>query len=260
MLTFRQRRFTPGAGSKGGSREPLGRPQTKTYTMKKVTLLLCLFASSLGLRGAEAAPSYSVTVDFPYASKYVFRGVQYAKESIQPSVELASGNFYAPIWTNQPITDNLDNEFDFYAGYGLPLSDTVKLDFGATLYYYPEADTSVYDSNTFEGYIGLTGSVSGFSPGVYAYYDTTLKAFTLQGSVGYSVPMATAGTSLDFSATLGNVSPDSGSDYAYWGLGVNLPYKLSEKATAAIGVQYASTNADGSDDYVWFTAGVTVGF
>jgi hypothetical protein len=41
---------------------------------------------------------------------------------------------------------------------------------------------------------------------------------------------------------------------------VNLPFKLSEKATAAFGVQYASTNIDSSDDYLWFTAGVTVGF
>lgn len=228
--------------------------------MKKATLLLCLFASVLGLRGAEAAPSYSVTVDFPYASKYVFRGVQYAKQSIQPSVELTSGNFYAGVWSNQPITDNLDNEFDFYAGYSLPLSDIVKLDFGGTLYYYPEADTSVYDSNTFEGYIGLTGTVSGFTPGLYAYYDTVLKAFTLQGSVGYSVPMESAGTSLDFSATLGNVSPDTGDDYTYWGLGVNLPFKLSEKATAGVGVQYASASLDDSDDHLWFTAGVTVGF
>jgi hypothetical protein len=72
--------------------------------------------------------------------------------------------------------------------------------------------------------------------------------------------MESAGTSLDFSATLGNVSPDAGDDYTYWGLGVNLPFKLSEKATAAFGVQYASTNIDSSDDYLWFTAGVTVGF
>ena len=228
--------------------------------MKKATLLLCLVASALGLRGAEAAPSYSVTVDFPYASKYVFRGVQYAKESFQPSVELTSGNFYAGLWTNQPITDNLDNEIDFYAGYNFPLSDVLKLDVGATLYYYPEADTSVYDSNTFEGYVGLTGTVSGFTPGVYAYYDTTLKAFTLQGSVGYSVPMAAAGTSLDFTATLGNVSPDSGSDYSYWGLGVNVPYKITEKASAAVGLQYASASLKGTDDHLWFTAGVTVGF
>jgi uncharacterized protein (TIGR02001 family) len=230
--------------------------------MKKATLLLCLFASALGLRGAEAAPSYSVTVDFPYASKYVFRGVQYAKESLQPSVELASGNFYAGVWTNQPITDNLDNEIDFYAGYGLPLSDTVKLDFGATVYYYPEADTSVYDSNTFEGYIGLTGSVSGYSPGVYAYYDTSAEGLYAAG-VGrlQRPPMASAGTSLDFSATLGNVCAGFGVRRPLLGLGGEPPYKLSRKTPppqSASNMPPPMRRARMS--YVWFTAGVTVGF
>lgn len=229
--------------------------------MKKTALIFALLTAGLGLHAQESKLSYSVTVDFPYASKYVFRGVEYAKDSIQPSIELATGNFYVGVWTNQPVTNNSDNEYDFYAGYGIPLNDTWKLDAGATLYYYPEADTSSFEEKTFEGYVGLTGTVSGFTPGIYAYYDFDLKAFTLQGSVGYSIPLETAGSSLDFSVTLGNVSPDVGDDYMYYGIGVNLPYKLTEKATVAIGAQYASNDLDGVDgDHLWFTAGLTVGF
>ncbi|MBL9190793.1 MAG: hypothetical protein JNJ82_00465 [Opitutaceae bacterium] len=229
--------------------------------MKKTALILALLATGLGLNAQESKLSYSVTVDFPYASKYVFRGIEYAKDSIQPSIEVASGNFYAGVWTNQPVTNNSDNEFDFYAGYGIPLNDKWKLDVGATLYYYPEADTSSFDEQTFEGFIGLTGTVSGFTPGIYAYYDFDLKAFTVQGSVGYSISLESAGTSLDFTVTLGNVSPDVGDDYIYYGIGVNLPYKLTEKATFAVGAQYASNDLDGADDnHLWFTAGLTVGF
>jgi len=229
--------------------------------MKKTALILAFLAGSLGLNAQESKLSYSVTVDFPYASKYVFRGIEYAKDSIQPSIEIATGNFYAGVWSNQPVTNNSDNEFDFYAGYGIPMNDTWKLDVGATLYYYPEADTSSFEEKTFEGYVGLTGTVAGFTPGIYAYYDFDLKAFTLQGSVGYSIPLETAGTSLDFSVTLGNVSPDVGDDYMYYGVGVNLPYKLTERATFAIGAQYASNDLDGADDnHLWFTAGLTVGF
>ena len=55
-------------------------------------------------------------MDFPYASKYVFRGVQYAEDSFQPSVKLTSGSFYLGLWTNQPITSNIDNEIDVYGG------------------------------------------------------------------------------------------------------------------------------------------------
>jgi len=229
--------------------------------MNKTALILAFLAGGLGLNAQESKLSYSVTVDFPYASKYVFRGIEYAKDSIQPSIEIATGNFYAGVWTNQPVTNNSDNEFDFYAGYGIPMNDTWKLDVGATLYYYPEADTSSFEEKTFEGYVGLTGTVAGFTPGIYAYYDFDLKAMTLQGSVGYSIPLETAGSSLDFSVTLGNVSPDVGDDYMYYGIGVNLPYKLTEKATFAVGAQYASNDLDGADgDHLWFTAGLTVGF
>jgi len=229
--------------------------------MKKTALILAFLAGGLGLNAQESKLSYSVTVDFPYASKYVFRGIEYAKDSIQPSIEIATGNFYAGVWSNQPVTNNTDNEFDFYAGYGIPMNDTWKLDVGATLYYYPEADTTSFIEKSFEGYVGLTGTVSGFTPGIYAYYDFDLKAFTLQGSVGYSIPLETAGSSLDFSVTLGNVSPDVGDDYMYYGIGVNLPYKLTEKATFAVGAQYASNDLDGADgDHLWFTAGLTVGF
>jgi uncharacterized protein (TIGR02001 family) len=94
--------------------------------MKKTALILALLATRLGLNAQESKLSYSVTVDFPYASKYVFRGIEYAKDSIQPSIEVASGNFYAGVWTNQPVTNNSDNEFDFYAGYGIPLNDKWK--------------------------------------------------------------------------------------------------------------------------------------
>ena len=136
--------------------------------MKKLILILAAAAAGLSLRAEEAAASsYSVTVDFPYASKYVFRGVQYAKQSLQPSVEVATGNFTIGIWTNQPITDNTDNELDFYAGFGIPLNDAWKVDAGVCLYYYPELDTGGgADSTTWEPYFGLVGSVGGLSPGV----------------------------------------------------------------------------------------------
>jgi len=236
--------------------------------MKKTALIFALLAAGFTAHAQtpvqESKLSYSVTVDFPYASKYVFRGIENAKDSIQPSIEVASGNFYAGVWTNwtnQPITNNSDNEIDFYAGYGIPLNDVWKLDVGATFYYYPEADKSSLDEHTFEGYVGLTGTIQGFTPGIYAYYDFDLKAFTVQGSVGYSVPLESSGTSLDFTATLGNVSPDVGDDYLYYGIGVNMPFKLTDKATFAVGVQYASNDLDGADgDHLWFTTGLTVGF
>jgi uncharacterized protein (TIGR02001 family) len=227
--------------------------------MKKIALTIAALAACVSLQAQAPTSSYSITVDFPYTSKYVFRGVELAKESFQPSIEVASGNWYAGLWTNQPITKGIENEIDFYAGYGIPLSDTWSLDTGATLYYYPEANKNVADEHTTEFFAGLTGTLGGFSPSFYTYYDIDLKAWTFQTAVGYSVALSDQ-ASLDFSASLGRVDTDGGSDYTYYGAGVTLPYKLSDSATLNLGVQYAATNESGSDDYFWFTAGVTIGF
>jgi uncharacterized protein (TIGR02001 family) len=232
--------------------------------MKKSALIIAALIGGASLSAqdaATAAPAYSVTVDFPYASKYVFRGVQYAEGSIQPSVKLTSGSFYAGIWTNQPITSNIDNEVDFFAGYGFKLSDSWSLDAGVTAYYYPELDdSSGLDNTTYEGYVGLNGAFGSFTTGVYAYNDFTLESFTLQGTVGYSIPMSDK-AAFNLLATIGNVSPDAGDSYTYYGLGATVPYKLTDAATLTGGLQYATHDIDGlEDEHIWFTVGLTVTF
>ena len=157
--------------------------------MKKITLILAALIAGASLPAqtpaAAAASPYTVTVDFPYASKYVFRGAQFAEGSFQPSIKIVAGDAYSVIWTNQPVTSNTDNEIDLYAGYGWKLGDKWSLDAGATLYYYPELDESLgLDNNTFEGYVGLNGTLGSFTVGLYAYDDFTLETFTLQGTLG----------------------------------------------------------------------------
>lgn len=231
--------------------------------MKKTALLIS--ALTLGsILGAAEAPklAYSVTLDFPYVSKYVFRGQELSKDAIQPSVELAVGDFYAGIWTSQPVVNNTDNEFDFYVGQKLKLNDAWSLDVGATAYYYPELDrTSGLDRQTYEGYVGVVGNVKGFSPGAYVYYDFTLKALTVQGQLGYSLALSEPGASMDFNVTLGNVSPDVGSSYMYYSVGVTVPYKLTDKATVYAGVSYNNNDLDGAKgDITVFTVGCSIGF
>src|SRR5882724_4464356 len=62
-------------------------------------------SSSSMASGATSEPrsDYSITSDFTYTSKYVFRGVQQARASFQPSLEFATGGWNAGVWTNQPI-------------------------------------------------------------------------------------------------------------------------------------------------------------
>ncbi|MBL9219667.1 MAG: hypothetical protein JNG82_14355 [Opitutaceae bacterium] len=232
--------------------------------MKKLSLLLAALLTGVALSAQTPAPApapaanYTVTVDFPYASKYVFRGIQYAKDSLQPSVKLTVGGFYAGIWSNAPLDRGYELELDYFTGYNFALKEGWTLDLGATLYSYP--GLSAGDKTTFEPYLGLNGSLGAVSSATYLYYDTTIEVFTAQQTFSYSVPLDDK-VPLTFAATLGHASPDSGSGYTYYGLGATLPFKLSDKATFTLGAQYASHDLDGvEDNHFWGTAGFTYTF
>jgi len=230
--------------------------------MKKTVLIITALLASLSLR-AEEESSYSATVDVTYATTYVFRGVELANGTLMPSVEIASGNFAAGIWSAQPITDNIDNEIDFYAGFSVPMNDSWAFDAGATVYYYPELDTAggTIDDATWEPYVSISGDVNGFAPGISAFYDITLKVLTLEGSLGYSVPLEGAASSLDFGASLGRVDPKSGSGYTYYNLGVSLPFAISDTATVSVSLDYAHNDISGADnDFLFGTIGMSIGF
>ncbi len=226
--------------------------------MKKTVIILAALMAGASLQAQAPASSYSVTVDFPYVSRYVFRGDQLASESVQPSIEVASGNWYGGVWMNQPLIRSIDNEIDFYLGYGVEINDVWAADLGVTVYYYPELKGANVNRTTNEFYLGVNGTTGGFSPSAYVYYDTDLKTWTVQGAIGYSVALSDQ-ASLDFSATLGHVDPEGVDSHAYYGLGVNLPYALSEKATVYAGVQYASTDKTGAKNHTYFMAGITLG-
>ena len=227
--------------------------------MNKTALLVAAVLAGSSLPAQENSSAYSITLDFPYVSEYVFRGISYADDAIQPSIELAVGDFYAGVWTSMPITNQFTNEFDFYAGYGLALSDTWALDLGATYYYYPETDSG---DEQFEPFVGLTGEIGGgFSSSFYVYYETEFEVFTYQGSLGYSIPLSDA-ASLDLSGTLGYVDPDTGADsYTYYGAGAVVSYALTDSASTYVGANYASHDLDGvEDDHFYVNVGVTIGF
>lgn len=204
-----------------------------------------LMVASAGLR---AEGELGVTADVTYASKYIFRGVVLGEQAIHPSVELSYSGFYAGVWGNvaagkkDEYPDN--EEWDFYVGKSFQLSDITSLDVGYTFYYYPDAPSI---NGTDEFYAGLSFDVQGFSPSIYAYYDTDLEAFTVQGSVGTSLPLEGLGTSLDLSASLGNVDGD-GFSYTYWSLGASIPFQLSKNSTLTPGVTFASHDISGLED------------
>jgi uncharacterized protein (TIGR02001 family) len=224
--------------------------------MKKI-LVIGLAALITG--SVAQAGDFSVSTDLTFTSNYVFRGISYGDVSLQPSVEFAQDAFYAGLWVQQPLENRSSagwsDELDFYAGFTPKLSDAVTLDLGATYYYYPTG------SSTTEIFLGANFTAGKLTPGVYVYYDLDLEAFTVQGNLGFSLPLDSLGTSLDLAASVGNVSPDAGDSYTYYSVGASVPYKLNEHATVKAGVNWATHTLDGvEDNHLWYTVGITVGF
>ena len=230
--------------------------------MKKRQSALLLGLLTFGALSAEAqtatpatapapSPAYSISADFAYASAYVFRGVRLAKGAFQPAVKLTAGEGYVGVWANAPAERGYELEIDYFAGYGIPLNDTWSLDAGLTVYSYPRLDSG--DKTTYEGYLGLNGSLGVLSTGTYAYHDVTLKASTLQESLGHTFELDSR-TSIHLLATVGHVAPDAGGGYTYYGFGVTVPYKLSDAATLTVGVQSADHDISGVEGrHVWGT-------
>jgi uncharacterized protein (TIGR02001 family) len=229
-------------------------------------------------------PSYSVTSDFSYTSEYVFRGVKNSNAAFQSSVEVGQDDVRVGLWTSQPINSKgYKNEVDFYAGYKLKLARDLTADFVGTYYYYPESNTAAGDTHhTYEIGVGGTYDLAGVSPGftgvstsLYGYYDFRLHQTTVQASVGYSLALKDYGTSLDFSAFVGNASagnaapdakyiPKVKESYNYYGIGVNVPYKLAENAQVHVGASWSANskyyyNFHPKQD-IAFSAGITLGF
>ena len=227
--------------------------------MRKFLLVLAVLVAGVALSAQPAATAYAVTADFPYASKYVFRGVPLARDSFQPSLRLTAGDGYAGLWMNQPFTGNTDPKLDLNGGWNFWLDRGWSLDAGATLYYYPQAGAGL-PTHTFEGYLGLNGAIGGTNVGVYLFRDFDLAATTAQGTASYSVPL-NAWATLSFSGAVGGVLPDHGGRYAYCSFGATVPCKLSDTATFTVGANWATHNLPGAGkNNLWFTAGLTATF
>ena len=111
--------------------------------MKKLLAIAAFLAAFSSLK-AETEMSASIGYD----SKYIFRGVALADESMTVSIDAEFDSAYLGMWTNQPITGNFDNEFDFYGGLGFDVAEGISMDVGGTLYYYPNQAVVQKPSNS----------------------------------------------------------------------------------------------------------------
>lgn len=270
--------------------------ETKLATdMKKI-----LAATGALAMGATTLPAQmymedlSMSVTFGWESEYVFRGIQRAEEIYAPSIDFSMGGAYAGVWAALPVDDDGvlggGNEIDFYAGYGMALSDLLSMDVGVTYYTYNSTPSGslLTREDTVEVYVGAALDTI-LNPAFYVYYDIDLENFTLELSGGHSVPL-TEVLSLDIGAYVGWVTLEGfdtrgntgvsrtifDDDYLYYGASLDLVYSLSENASISVGGRYAARDTallngpdfndiddiltDGDKDTVWWGVAFTAGF
>lgn len=254
--------------------------------MKKLTLKNTLLSLVPVLLAGTAPNAFgqevSVSVSTDYVSEYVFRGVTLAGGAIQPGAELSLGNFTAGVWASLAVGEesaSFADEIDFYVAYGFDLSETVSASVGATLYHYPQSggifDIGSNDAGTLEFSAGLAFDIP-LAPGITAYYDVNLEAFTLEGSASHSFPLGEK-TSFDLSAAAGLVTVDGGTDYQYGSLSGALSYAFTGTTSVYGGVNFGLSSEDTFADInfditnpatisapdsssVWFGIGISSGF
>lgn len=251
------------------SRSPAVVPGNSTkqanQPIMKTQLKLMILAGALGASAAFAQTggrSYTITADLPYVSDYVFRGVKLARQSVQPSVTFTSGSLSLGVWSNQPVIKRTDDEIDFFGSYDFALTKDWKLTLGGTAYWYPGLDTSAGgDRSTFEPRLALSGPLGPVSSTLTVYYDTTLKTTTLEGALGYSLPMHGSETdTVDFGVSYGRVTPDQGRDYCYWGATAKATFRPKGNWSAYLGLGYGSSDLSGQRNHVYGTVGVSYSF
>lgn len=183
-------------------------------------------------------------------SEYVFRGIEIASESFQANIEGAYGDGYFGLWMNESLADEDSgaSEYDFYAGYGYAIDDTLTADFGATVYHYPDAD-----DETFEIYTGLSLDAA-LAPSLYVYYDFDLEALTIEGSISKSYDIADK-TTLDLGAAGGWVDGDFGLEYYYYNVTADVVYSFNETTSASIGARVGGNDSNlgfgGKESNAW---------
>lgn len=240
----------------------------------------------LAAPGAGAEP-LALSATLGVESRYVFRGVQLAETSFQPSVMLGWKGLYGGVWANLPVGDadfivTPDwQEIDFVAGWSGALAGPVSIDVGATYYAYPNRQSGLFDVyredgsglgfNTVEPYVGIVVAAP-LSPKLYLYHDFMFDTTTVQATLAHAIAVAEK-LSLDLSGYAGYVFDDAGgTDYLYGTLTANLVYALSDGASLYAGGRFGGSDIAGGSIYddgvlgttdpagCWFGLGLTAKF
>lgn len=232
--------------------------------MKTKSTLLgasCALLATLVTPAMAQAGDVDWSIGTDLVTEYVFRGVSLGGDSVQPYVEISTGNFTAGAWFSTQIGADSAfsaDELDLYAGYSVPLDGDLSLDLGVTYYHYPQTgalfDTDGGAAGTYE-FSTAIGFDTPLSPSLAAYYDVTLEAFTLEGAVGHSVGFGEK-QGADFGLTVGLVD-GQGFSYEWATASAALSHAITDDASIYIGANFTVNSDDNTLDLEKFADPLT---
>lgn len=232
----------------------------------------------------EPKRDLQITANFAATSQYVFRGFSQSAENptIQAGVDLTYKWFYAGLWSSGidfgnygflPGRDFARVEVDYYAGVK-PVWGRFTFDFGAIYYTYPRGWDSGFlapfqELDYFEVKAGASyeivkdtttaGLTFFYSP---EYTNGTGRVWTVEGAFSHVLPKIRDITPT-FSALVGYQQGDdiryqvlvgNGSDnYAYWNAGITLGFH----DRFSVDFRYWDTNVKDTGVFTNFCSGAT---
>ncbi|MFM6855001.1 MAG: TorF family putative porin [Sphingopyxis sp.] len=215
--------------------------------MKIVATTICATATALialatpAMAQDGAASGIDVSASVSAATDYRWRGVSQTdvNPAVFASVQAKSGGFYVGAGTENVDFAGINQEYDLWAGYAMPLG-RATLDVGVVRYGYVDAPA---DIDTTEVKIGLSAPVGSAGVGVTAYH--TGNYFGSNNSATYVEASANApvNDAVTVSAAVGRQQISNMADYTTWNIGAS--YKVLPGAQIDLRYHDTDTSAFG---------------
>ena len=224
----------------------------KAKMTKSILLSIFMVMAVLNAGSVFAA---DVTTAIDVNSAYVWRGITFNDGMVvQPSVDVAAGNFGLNVWGNldaDDYDDSLDSgefsEIDLTLTYGID-AGPVGLTAGYIEYLFPTTDVGG-GPGTREIFLdACVEPADGLSAGITAYYDIDeVEDYYLNVYMGYGLAMD-SGVSIDFGASAGyagdDVSADGEAGFHEYTLSLGMGYEINEMISVSANIGYTDAIDD----------------
>ena len=204
------------------------------------------------MMSAGSAFGADVTAAIDVNSAYVWRGQTFNDGLVvQPSVDVAAGNFGLNVWGNLDVDDYDDtldsgefSEIDLTLTYAIA-AGPVGLTAGYIEYLFPTAEGGAFREVFLDASIE---PVDGFSTGITGYYEfDEVEDYYLNAYLGYGMELD-SGLSVDCGASVGYTGEDYSvggeSGFQEYTLSLGLGYPINDMISVSAGIGYTDSIDD----------------